>query len=234
MRNKPIKKKYKELPGKSEGLVFLYVFRRESDGYTKIGITESPRRRMNEIADTCGSDLRVVCAANFHTREDARSIEAAWHKYFEIMGKRSRGEWFILSSALLHELQTAILLQYLYSFALLYGCKDKHDLSRIFSMGCWREETIIIEKDEDERIISYEVVEGEEYYEHYFPPATTFWLEEQDNFFCKNTKTPIAFIEEDYPVPAILRMIEESTHGSLMKDAAWKIATAHTGFKLRS
>lgn len=207
---------------------FLYVFRRESDGYTKIGVTNDLMRRENEIANACGSNLRLVIACNLYDRIWSRVIENDWHKYLELMGRRSRGEWFVLPSPFLHELQAAIFLQYLDKTALIYRPTDKEALIE-HSERCYVEYKATIEYSDDDEVVFYGAEEMQELKGYCL--SSEFWLEEHDERTGKTWGSlPPWFSEAHYPVPMVLRKIEERKYSTHLKKAIWDIAKSRTGY----
>lgn len=67
----------------------LYLME-NSTGLFKIGISQSPERRLSQIKNASG--LTVKLLAVWDTEEDARTVEQRLHKKFK--DKRKHGEWF--------------------------------------------------------------------------------------------------------------------------------------------
>ena len=70
------------------------LYRDETNGYHKIGISNKPEYRERTLQSEKPT-IALLCAKEFPTRIIAEAIESALHKAFE--DKRLRGEWFDLS-----------------------------------------------------------------------------------------------------------------------------------------
>lgn len=67
----------------------LYLME-NSTGLFKIGISVSPQRRLSEIKNASGLDVKLL--ATWETEEDAYTVEQRLHKKFK--SQRKHGEWF--------------------------------------------------------------------------------------------------------------------------------------------
>lgn len=76
---------------------FIYLFRNPNSGLYKIGITNNPTQRLNEIRVACGSEIQeiLVLECEIGYDEHPASIEMFLKDFFK--SKRKHGKWFELS-----------------------------------------------------------------------------------------------------------------------------------------
>jgi hypothetical protein len=70
-----------------------------SDGgpiYVKIGISQAPTDRLNQLRTSCPVRPQVLAVAETFSRKEARRIENGLHQIYD--GWRHRGEWFLISA----------------------------------------------------------------------------------------------------------------------------------------
>ena len=72
----------------------LYVVRCDTTGAMKVGITNSPEKRLAGLRTGTPTQLRLVGCRWFRTREEARRAEKAAHILMKRHGTRIHGEWF--------------------------------------------------------------------------------------------------------------------------------------------
>ena len=73
---------------------YVYFIRDMALGYTKIGIADDYRKRIQSLQTSCPQDLR--CLAIIQS-PDFKSIEKTLHKKYKY--RHHRGEWFTVSDA---------------------------------------------------------------------------------------------------------------------------------------
>jgi predicted GIY-YIG superfamily endonuclease len=80
---------------------YLYIL--ESDGFYKIGITNSVERRIKDMS--CGNphEVRLVSKYTLKSKIFAFSVEQRFHKFLRPLNKRN--EWYRLDSYLISILQ---------------------------------------------------------------------------------------------------------------------------------
>jgi hypothetical protein len=74
---------------------FVYVITIEGQDLCKIGISNNPNGRIAQLLTGSPFQMELVFAFRVESRDDARTLERAFHSYLE--EHRSRGEWFHLS-----------------------------------------------------------------------------------------------------------------------------------------
>jgi hypothetical protein len=72
----------------------LYVVSTDSNWPCKIGISNNPARRVNEIQISVWKQVKVDYSVWCNSSSDARLLEKAMHKELNADGRRLRGEWF--------------------------------------------------------------------------------------------------------------------------------------------
>lgn len=76
-------------------------------GPTKIGMSSSPHRRLQQMQTGCPFKLQVVHTHDFRTRREAEQIEATIHDVYE--AQRLHGEWFSIDEEVAREaIETAV------------------------------------------------------------------------------------------------------------------------------
>lgn len=78
--------------------IYVYVFgirkKNRVSGPVKVGISATPSKRLASMQTGCPDELVLVTTFRFHCRENAKSIEAIFHKLHD--KDRRKGEWFNL------------------------------------------------------------------------------------------------------------------------------------------
>lgn len=89
---------------------FFYMFRRYTDGFTKIGITDNVHRRMQAVSKDCGVKLHPILWMKLKNQNDARELEREFLSRKSYYGRsfRKEGEWFKLPLNHLLKMQNAI------------------------------------------------------------------------------------------------------------------------------
>lgn len=105
--------KCRAVPPRTTGETFVYIV---TDGtFTKVGITNNPRKRLALLQNGNPRALRMIYAHEAPTDDAARRIEREVHSILKADGKRVRGEWFRVSPSAanfahlkaIHRIQTA-------------------------------------------------------------------------------------------------------------------------------
>lgn len=84
--------KPEELMDTEQTKSYLYVIRRYSDGYYKIGITTDPMERFDQIERQTGSPIITELLFEYPNQKAAREEERKLHKQYDDC--RCLGEWF--------------------------------------------------------------------------------------------------------------------------------------------
>jgi hypothetical protein len=77
---------------------FVYVIAIEGQKLAKVGISNNPRSRLDQLSTGSPFQMRLVHTYRFGARDRARKIESYVHE--ELADRRCNGEWFAVSSEL--------------------------------------------------------------------------------------------------------------------------------------
>ena len=70
----------------------VYVISTFGGFFSKIGVSDSPRKRLAQLQTACPHELTLCYSLAFRDRSEARVIEHAAHEL--LADRREAGEWF--------------------------------------------------------------------------------------------------------------------------------------------